>query len=305
MRLGIDIGGTKTAAVALDTAGRVVAYRQAPSGRGVHEVIRVAVQVARATITAAGPASPIEAVGACTPGLVDQVTGVVRHAVNLDVESLSLAAGLSAQLGVSVGVENDVKAAALGAVQLLARRRDRVAPRSLGYLNLGTGLAAAMVVDGQVVRGLEGSAGEIGHLPVGGVTVCSCGQVGCLETLASGAALARRWSGAPVELFAAARAGDPVARAAADDLGRGVGTAVQILVVAAGAQHVAVGGGLTGLGEPLVTAVRQHLHDRSRASPLMAALRLQDRFEVVPQDVPIAALGAASLGGETAPALAG
>ena len=54
-----------------------------------------------------------------------------------------------------------------------------------------------------------------------------------------------------------------------------------------------------------VTAVRQHLHDRSRASPLMAALRLQDRFEVVPQDVPIAALGAASLGGETAPALAG
>jgi predicted NBD/HSP70 family sugar kinase len=229
---------------------------------------------------------------------------VVRHAVNLDVESLSLAAELGAQLGTRVQVENDVKAAALGAVQLIAAGRGGVVPRSLGYLNLGTGLAAAMIVDGTVVRGVEGAAGEIGHIPVGGDTVCSCGQVGCLETLASGTALARRWSGAPADLFAAARSGDTVARAAAEDLGRGVATAIQILVLAAGAERVAVGGGLTGLGEPLVTAVRQHLHDRSHASPLMASLRLQDRFEVLPQDVPIAAIGAASLGGQDAPALA-
>lgn len=305
MRLGIDIGGTKTAVVALDAAGRVVAYRQAPSGRGPRDVISVAVQVARATLTVAGARSRVESVGACMPGLVDRATGVVRHAVNLDVESLSLAAGLGADLGIPVQVENDVKAAALGVVQLLSRRRDLVVPRSLGYLNLGTGLAAAMVVEGRVVRGLEGSAGEIGHIPVGGDTVCSCGQVGCLETLASGTALARRWTGAPADLFAAALAGDTVARAVADDLGRGVATAVQILVLAAGAEHVAVGGGLTGLGEPLVTAVRQHLHDRSQASSLMASLRLRDRFEVLPQDVPIAAIGAASLGGQDAPALAG
>ena len=305
MRLGIDIGGTKTAAVALDAAGRVAAYRQAPSGRGVHDVIGVAVQVARATLTAAGPASPVEAVGACMPGLVDRASGVVRHAVNLEVKALSLAAELGAELGVHVQVDNDVKAAALGAVQLLARRRGGVVPRSLGFLNLGTGLAAALVVEGRVVRGTDGAAGEIGHIPVGGDTVCSCGQVGCLETLASGAALARRWPGAPGELFAASQAGDAVARAAADDLARGVATAVQILVLAAGAEHVAVGGGLTVLGEPLVTAVRQHLRNRSQASPLMASLRLQDRFAVLPQGVPIAAMGAASLGGGDAPALAG
>ena len=163
MRLGIDIGGTKTAVVALDAAGRVVAYRQAPSGRGPRDVISVAVQVARATLTVAGARSRVESVGACMPGLVDRATGVVRHAVNLDVESLSLAAGLGADLGIPVQVENDVKAAALGVVQLLSRRRDLVVPRSLGYLNLGTGLAAAMVVEGRVVRGLEGSAGEIAH----------------------------------------------------------------------------------------------------------------------------------------------
>ncbi|HEX6056662.1 MAG TPA: ROK family protein, partial [Intrasporangium sp.] len=155
------------------------------------------------------------------------------------------------------------------------------------------------------VRGVEGSAGEIGHLPVGGDAVCSCGQLGCLETLASGAALARRWPGAPSRLFAAAGAGDAVARAAAADLARGTATAIQILVLGAGAEHVAVGGGLTGLGEPLVTAVRQHLRDRSHTSALMASLRLQDRFEVLPQDVPIAALGAAGLGGHDVPALAG
>ena len=80
MRLGIDIGGTKTAVVALDAAGRVVAYRQAPSGRGPRDVISVAVQVARATLTVAR--GHVESVGACMPGLVDRATGVVRHAVN-------------------------------------------------------------------------------------------------------------------------------------------------------------------------------------------------------------------------------
>ena len=83
----------------------------------------------------------------------------------------------------------------------------------MAYLNLGTGLAAGIVLDGRLLRGGHGVAGEIGHIPVdpAGV-VCGCGQRGCLETLASGSAIARMWpTDDPLparELFDAADAGD-------------------------------------------------------------------------------------------------
>ncbi|CAN7157289.1 ROK family protein [Terrabacter sp. LjRoot27] len=334
-RLGIDIGGTKTA-VALVVDSTVLALRSAPSGRGSAGVVDVAVRLAQEVLaTEAGGA--VVPVGACMPGLVDPVRGRVRHAVNLEVESLDLAGELSERLGVRVAVENDVKAAALGAWRLrvpsgvgsrsaaapvtagagtggdpgLDRASDRASgPASdaaLAYLNLGTGLASAVVRDGVVVRGIDGAAGEIGHLPVGGDAPCTCGQVGCLETVASGSALARLWpapSRRTTDPFAAAAAGDPLAAAAVDVLCTGVGLAVQVLALASGAERVVVGGGLAGLGAPLLDGIRADLERRARSSRMIAALGLPDRVELLPADVPVAALGAAWLALPDAPRLA-
>ncbi|HET7800296.1 MAG TPA: ROK family protein [Humibacillus xanthopallidus] len=316
--LGIDIGGTKTAVAAVTRDGTVVALRSAPSGRGGAQVVEVAVRLAREVADSVGGLGRISAAGACMPGLVDSTTGFVRHAVNLDVESLELSTALSRALGVRVEVENDVKAAALGAHHLRPRGwgldPDVTAPGSgtveaayvggdvdtLAYLNLGTGLASAVVRDGVLVRGIDGAAGEIGHLPVGGDVQCTCGQVGCLETIASGSALARLWwpsRGGARDPFAAAAAGDALAAAAVDVLCDGVGLAIQLLVLAAGAEHVVIGGGLTGLGEPFVEGVRADLRRRGRASRMIAALDLESRFELVPASVPVAAIGAALLPG--------
>lgn len=303
MRLGIDIGGTKTAVVAVDAAGRVRALRQAASGRGPEAVVTVAVDVAREVMAAPGVEGSVASVGACMPGLVDATTGWVVHALNLGVERLDLRGELSRQLGRPVAVENDVKAAAIGARELVGD-----ATEVMAYLNVGTGLAAAVVdSSGEVMRGIGGAAGEIGHLPVGGDVPCGCGQVGCLETLASGSALARLWPQPDGQLrdpFAAAAAGDEIAARAVETLCEGIGLAIQLLALAAGAEHVVVGGGLTDLGDPLLEGIAAQLRARAARSQLIAGLSLADRFEVLRSDVPVAAVGAALLPRTTTPLVA-
>ena len=295
MRLGIDIGGTKTAAVVLGPEGDVLGSATAPSGRGAHDVVAQAAHVARLAMAHVGGGGAITSAGVCIPGLVDPALGTVRHAVNLAVDHLDVRADLGAALGIDVAVENDVKAAALGAHHLSGLGDDE----TLAYLNLGTGLAAAVVHAGQVVRGIDGVAGEIGHLPVGGGTVCACGQTGCLETVASGSALVRMWPDAAAhgwDVMAAARRGDPAAVRAAESLSRGIALAVQVLVVASGAQTVVASGGLTQLGQPLLDSVRSEQRARAAESPFLASLHLDERLAFLAYDVPVAAIGAAYLG---------
>lgn len=291
MRLGIDIGGTKTAALVLDPAGDVVSHVTAPSGRGRDGVVGTALGVAGQAVEVVGGWAALRHVGVCMPGLVDPATGWARHAVNLDVDALDLAGGVEAATGQRPGVDNDVKAAALGAVHVA---RAQVPAGRTAYLNVGTGLAAAVVDDGAVLRGVDGAVGEIGHLPVGTGTPCSCGQTGCLETIASGSALQRLWPRPAAELFPAAAQGDPDAGQVVATLARGIGLAVQVLVTT-GAELVLVGGGLARDRAPLEAAVLDGLVARSRTSPFLARLDLGARVRVLDGSAPLAALGAALL----------
>ena len=304
MRLGLDIGGTKTSAVVLNDDGSLAVQRTVPSGYGSTDVLRVATSLAQTAAIEAGQG--LDFIGACMPGLVDPGTGVVRHAVNLGVTFLDLAGELESVFGQPVIVENDVKAAAIGAHRMVSARAGQTtlttsamtSHETFAYLNLGTGLAAAIVLDGRILRGPEGMLGEIGHLPVGGTSTCPCGQTGCLETIASGSALARMWAhGANIgrDPFSAAMNGDAVAGMAAAELCRGASLAVQILALAAGAAHIVIGGGLASLGRPLESGIRAELGRQALASDFVASLGLTDRFELLPSHIPIAALGAAAL----------
>ena len=168
------------------------------------------------------------------------------------------------------------------------------------YLNVGTGLAAAIVHRGQVVRGAGGAAGEIGHLPVGTGVPCSCGQDGCLETIASGTALHRMWPGPAADLFPAAAAGDERARAVVATLAHGIALAVQVLVVT-GAELVVIGGGLARDRARARGRTRRR-HRRPRGGfALPAPARPGSRIRVLDGDVPVAAIGAALLPGSIEP----
>ncbi|TDN87706.1 ROK family protein [Microbacterium sp. BK668] len=303
MRVGLDMGGTKTDAVVVDSVGAVAARVRLATGWGGDEIVRTAVAAVRAVATdAAVGLEDIESVGIGIPGQIEAETGRVAHAVNLGVDELDLAGAVAPALGIPVRVENDVKAAAFGAYALRGGASGfGIRHGSMAYLNLGTGIAAGIVANGELWRGARGTAGEVGHISVDPHgPLCRCGQRGCIEALAGGGAIAERW-GRPAQLpvrdvFDAADAGDPEAKALRVGLARGVAAGVRILVLTADVDVVVLGGGVTALGQRLMTDVAAELAASAEASPFMRSLRLDERVELLPTGSPAAALGAALIG---------
>lgn len=297
---GVDIGGSKILAVALDQSNEVRATVRLRTGSGADGVVESAVEAVRRLATRAGVRpEQFHVVGVGVPGLVEPGSGEVSHAVNLGVGDGVLALGplLAARLEVPVVVENDVNAAALGAARLLG-----IPDADLAFLSIGTGLAAGLVTGGRVRRGARGAAGEVGHVPVDPAGPrCPCGQRGCLETLASGSAIAAAWPGqdglAPATaLFAAAAAGDTRAVEVRDRFADNVAAAVRLLVLTCDVETVVLGGGVTEVGIPLLHAVTDALSRQQAGSPFLAALDLPLRVTVVPAGSAVAAIGAALSG---------
>jgi glucokinase len=291
--IGIDIGATKTLGVALGDDGTVLALVRHPTEPGPEGVLRTAAQV---VAELAGSVDPDAAVGVGVPGVVDPALGEVSHAVNLGIDGVPLA--LAGRLGELVGrrvlIENDVNAAALGVAALTGSG-------DLGYLGIGTGLAAGVVVDGHLRRGARGVAGEVGHVSVDPAgRLCACGQRGCLETVASGSAIALAWPtdepALALSLHAAVVAGDPRAAQVWHDFADGLAQAVTVLALGVDPEVIVLGGGVAEAGEPLLLAVVEALDARATRSAFLASLDLPRRVRLVP-DGPVAAIGAAMLGG--------
>lgn len=300
MKVGLDVGGTKIEAVAVDGDLRVVGRVRIPTGWGPDAVTRTIVEAVRALGTEAGvDLAAVRSVGVGIPGQIEAGSGRVVHAVNLGVEELDLVAAVEPRVGVPVRIENDVKAAAFGAYALASGAERR--PRSMAFLNLGTGIAAGIVSEGVLWRGARGTAGEVGHISVDpNGPLCRCGQRGCIEAFAGGGAIAERWarrSALPVrDVFDAADAGDASAIQLRAGLARGVAAAVRVLVLTADVDIVVLGGGVTALGDRLMTDVAAELTASAEASPFMRSLRLRERVELLPPGSPAAALGAALVG---------
>lgn len=313
MHLGFDVGGTKTDAVAVARTGEIVARARRATGWGADAVVSTVVALA-AELAAESRVTGFSSIGVGMPGQVAPGTTVVVHAVNLGIDRLDVAEALAGRLSGTVRVENDVKAAAVGAAALHGTgSQGAVAlPGTTGtmaYLNLGTGIAAGIVRSGELWRGARGTAGEVGHVSVDpDGPMCRCSQRGCIEAFAGGGAIAARWGrgGAlPVrDVFDAADAGDPRAERLRDDLVHGVAAAVRVLVLTLDVDDVVIGGGLTALGDRMLSRVVHQLDAGSAASPFLRSLRLADRIHLLPPGSPAAALGAALIGAREQEALA-
>ena len=305
--VGVDIGGSKIAVLVvdgnLDIRGRLVV--PTPVGSPTTAAAHIVETISAALETAGASIERVSAVGVGVPGRVDPQAGVVSLAVNLGWHRLPLREQLEGRLGVPCAIENDVRAAAAGI-------RDR---RLLGevedfiYLSVGTGISAGVVLAGLLHRGTRGLAGEVGHVVVDADgPLCSCGLRGCLETLASGPAIARLAgdairAGRPsslatrptitaIDVHAAAVAGDSLAAEIVAAGGRALARAIHGLVMTYDVQRVIVGGGVAGAGRPFLASIETEL-DAIRASSELAAEMLERGIvELLPDGSDTGAWGA-------------
>jgi len=252
IRIGVDFGGTKIEAAALDAEGRVQARVRAPSpasyDAGLDAVRDLIAEVERQ----AGALGA--SVGIGIPGSPSPADGLIRNANTTRLNGMPLQADLERTLGRPVRLANDANCFALSEASDGAGAGHGVV---FGVI-LGTGCGAGLVVNGQVIAGGNGIAGEWGHTPLPwpredelGGPVCFCGRQGCLELWISGPAFAERHGdGREAPAIAAAAAdGDPAARDSLarykDRLARGLAVVSDILdpdiiVLGGGMSNVAV-----------------------------------------------------------------
>lgn len=309
--VGLDIGGTKTAVLVVDQELNVLSHFKAPTVVDNPEnLIASIVRAIETALDLAGRTSDqILAIGAGIPGQAIPETGVVNMAVNLNITSYPVGQKLSDALSVPVAIENDVRAATLGAYQWL---RDQHDSTHMAYISIGTGIASGAIMGSRLYRGAKGMAGEIGHVcfdPNG--ATCVCGMPGCLEALASGPAIARDFHAlAPhlseqlptaKEIYLAAASGQPEAeliiRRASQFLARAVYTLVNMYDV----EVVIFGGGVSAAGSAFLDPILEAIDEMKQQSPLFNAMLCDVTIMLLPPGHNAATRGAIKLAQQLAP----
>jgi glucokinase len=280
--IGIDIGGTNIVCGLVDVEGRLISKKKLPTevNLGSEYVITKIARMCNDLLAEANlHKDSIIAGGAGTPGFIDPDRGIIKFAGNLQWKNVPLADHLSAQTGFPVYVNNDVRMYMYGeAVKGAGQGYNHV----LG-ITIGTGLSEALVSHGEIYHGGGFLAGEMGHIPMEGVTeICSCGMTGCLETIVSATGIARQarqaimngresvlqqWHPDLAEITAedvskAYDLGDETAisvmQYTGSILGRGLSYAVPLL----SPDLIVIGGGGAMAGERLFAPMRKELQQR-------------------------------------------
>jgi glucokinase len=264
--VGVDLGGTKIYTAAADLRGRIVSevVLSTRAERGPAAVIDEIVKSVDDALCAAGAGRrAVKTVGVGAPGPVDFARGLIADPPNLPRwRNVPLRSILKKRLGVPVLVDNDANLAGLAEVRFGAARGFG----DVVYVTVSTGIGGGILFGGQIHRGADGAAGEVGHMTVfPGGPRCNCGNRGCLEAVASGTAF-RRLRG-----YTTKDAADRIARGGAlgrkarrdiEDLADWLGLGLANLVNIFNPQVIVVGGGLSNLGPvlfvPLKAAVRKY-----------------------------------------------
>ena len=268
--IGLDVGGTKIAAMRVRADGEIRAAETVPTpADDMAATLQAMVAAAEAVRTSA-----VVAVGVGAAGLVEKATGILTFAPNLAWRDAKITQYVSGALGLPTLADNDANVAAWGEFRFGAGRGHD----DMLLVTVGTGIGGGIVSGGRLFRGAHGFAAEIGHIivePNG--PVCGCGNRGCWEQVASGNAIVRAGREAAVEhphsTIAKLAAGDPTnvtgplvteAAASGDDValgilaevGRRLGEGVAGLVNVLDPSVVVVGGGAIAAGEMLLASAR-------------------------------------------------
>lgn len=187
---GIDIGGTKIAIALEKLNGERVAVRRLPTRveNGPYSIIETVLRTIEEML--AECSAKLVSIGICCPSPLDVENGLVMSPSNLlDWNNFPIVKLFRDRFGVSVVLENDANAAALGEHVYGAGR----GYRNIVYVTVSTGIGGGIIINGEIYHGINTAAGEMGHtIAQPGGTLCNCGSAGCLETICSGMHIARR-----------------------------------------------------------------------------------------------------------------
>ena len=282
--VGVDIGGQTSKIGVVNTRGEVLAQiviRSDIYGSDADAFILALSNAIKTCIKEAGVEGQVRGIGVGAPN-GNYYTGCVAFAPNLAWaagQSVELAAKLSAQMdGIPVSLTNDANAAAVGEMTYGAAR----GLKDFIMITLGTGVGSGIVIDGKVVYGHDGFAGELGHVCVvrNGGRLCGCGKTGCLETYCSAtgvARTAREWLEATDEpsllrdgeemssksVYDAAKAGDALAKRIFEYTGKLLGRSFADFIAFSAPEAIVLFGGLARakeyLYEPMLNAMNDNV----------------------------------------------
>lgn len=299
--LGLDLGGTNLKWAVVDRDGdtwTTLGTGQGPTGAAAGpEAV-----VGRMGEIGAGAMADwpgVVSAGIGVPGLYDPEAGTTRFLVNVPGAwaGRPVAGPVSERLGVPAFLINDARAFGLAELRLGAGR----GAASMVGLTLGTGVGGVIAVDGRVIQGHDGTAGELGHQTIDpDGPSCGCGNHGCVEAFARADRLAATCGTATAEeAVARARAGDARALAGLASVGRMLGIGIANMITVLSPDRVVIGGGVAAAGDLLFGPIREELERRVKTTSL-------DAVTLVPAELGVwaGAIGAAVHGAERADATA-
>ncbi|MFD2840640.1 ROK family protein [Populibacterium corticicola] len=268
--LGIDLGAAHARIGVTDLAANLLATHDSPLdiADGPEAVLSAVTEHAAALLAQVNHGvHTLAAIGIGLPGPVEHKTGrPVAPPIMPGWDGYDVAGYLRKEFNVPVLVDNDVNLMAVGEHRTAWNDHD-----NLMFVKVATGIGSGIILDGQLRRGAQGAAGDIGHIAVSGRSeaACTCGNHGCLEAVAGGAALARVLTAqgfhAPhvSDVVQAVRDGNAEARVAVREAGRSIGGVLAGCVSMLNPSVVVVGGAMVAAGEQLMAGIREVLYRRS------------------------------------------
>lgn len=283
-RIGVDIGGTNVKIAIVDNKGHIAYSNSVPTGAemgyqytisNIKSVIYTSLKETDIT------KEQIGGIGMGLPGQIDSDNGIVRLLPNIHGwVNVPLAQIMEQEFGLKTKVDNDVRCATLGEYKYGAGK---------GYKNIicitvGTGIGSGIILNGQLIRGANMSAGEMGHMTLQDChgPICGCGNTGCLEAYASGpsiVATAKKYTlGGKSSKFSelaankpitsqivaeAAKMGDNVARTIFRETGYWLGIALANVVNLLNPEVIIIGGGVAQAGDLLINPVKEVINKRA------------------------------------------
>ena len=254
--IALDVGGTAMKGAILNSDNSVKSFHRWPTPRqeGPDAVVNAVVAAIDELLERTKDA---RAVGIVVPGLVDDHTGVALFSENIGWRNVPFRQIVEDRTGLPVGFGHDVRAGGLA---------ERVMGAAVGigdvlFMPIGTGISGAMYIGGRMVENKY--AGEIGHLDVGSGDLCACGAIGCLETVATGPSIARRYNALTGASVSGAKPvvdrmidGDLIAASVWDEAVEALANALTSYVTLLSPELIIVGGGLSAAGDLLLAPLR-------------------------------------------------